>query len=319
MNTLYDENTSKMNPDTDEQELLETDISDISESTPTSGTPDENQMLEFLSRIKKITENRDGNDDIDEMDVDNMDADDFHNKAVELARFEKHKRALAICEIGMKRFPASVDLLADAIKYSSVTGDMSTASKYYEKLRNIPFQRWNWRAFTFSFDYLLRDPVANEAECRSTIENYKKYLPYEEKANMSESELEAALGNRERSALILAEAIHTLRRACQCALKLAEMQLERGDFEDVLETCNFGLSSVELQPTVPVPYFLLIRTLAEDSILHKKVNEHIEVSQSEIDAIYDTYESILSDFSELATHAQTIQMRMKLLKYIKAV
>ena len=119
--------------------------------------------------------------------------------------------------------------------------------------------------------------------------------------------------------MILAEAIHTLRRACQCGLKLAEMQLERGDFEDVLETCNFGLSSVELQPTVPVPYFLLIRTLAEDSILHKKVHEHKEVSQSEIDAIYDTYESILSDFPELATHAQTIQMRMKLLKYIKAV
>ncbi len=319
MNTLYDENVSKMNLSADKQESPETDIPDISESTPTSGTPNENQMLEFLSRIKKITENRDDNDDIDEMDVDNMDADDFHNKAVEFARFGKNKKALAICEIGMKRFSASVDLLADAIKYSSVTGDMSTASKYYEKLKNIPFQRWNWRAFTFSFDYLLGDPVANEAECRSTIENYKKYLPYEERANMSESELEAALGNQERSASILKEAIHTLKCACQCGLKLAEMQLERGDFEDVLETCNFGLSSVELQPTTSVPYFLLIRTLAEDSILHKKIHDHKEVSQSEVDDIYDTYESLLSDFPELVTHAETIDMRMKLLKYIKAV
>lgn len=325
MNTLYDENTSKMNPiddeqkSPDEQESPKADISDVSESTPASGTPDKNQMLEFLSRIKKITENRDGNDDIDEMDVDNMDADDFHNKAVELARFEKHKRALAICEIGMKRFPTSVDLLADAIKYSSVTGDMSTASKYYEKLRNIPFQRWNWRAFTFSFDYLLGDPIANEAECRSIIENYKKYLPYEEKANMAESELEAALGNHERCALVLEEAIHTLKCACQCGLKLAKMQLERGDFEGARETCNFGLSSAELQPTIPVPYLLFIRTLAEDSILHKKVHDHTEISQSEIDAIYDTYDSILSDFPELAAHAHTIQMRMKLLKYVKAV
>ena len=97
----------------------------------------------------------DGEEDMDDND---MDSDDYHNKAVDRARRGRNREATNICMEGLKKFPLNVDLLADTIKYSSEAGDMQTAADYYSILKeNVPFQRWNWRAFTFSFDYLLKE------------------------------------------------------------------------------------------------------------------------------------------------------------------
>lgn len=280
-------------------------------------TPSGN-ILELLSRMREMVPDSEDEEDMDEND---MDSDDYHNKAVNRARRGRNREATDICMEGLEKFPLNVDLLADTIKYSSEAGDMQTAADHYSILKkNVPFQCWNWRAFTFSFDYLLKeDPIANEDECRSIVEHYKKYLPYEEKANMAESELEAALGNAEGSMSVLKDAISTHTNASQCALRLADMQMERGLFGDVLTTTNYGIAaSAEVQPSINIPYLYYIRALAKDHLLHKKVCAGEPVTKEELEALKEEYDLILDEFPELMRHAHTIKTRAKMLKFVKA-
>lgn len=160
--------------DEDVKELI--GIPEADDESSEDDTPSGN-ILELLSRMRGMMSDSDDEEDMDDND---MDSDDYHNKAVDRARRGRNREATEICMEGLKKFPLNVDLLADTIKYSSEAGDMQAAANYYSILKaNVPFQRWNWRAFTFSFDYLLKeDPIANEKECRSIVEYYKKYLPY---------------------------------------------------------------------------------------------------------------------------------------------
>lgn len=172
---LGNDDTAGTPADNDAEEIIDMpEIDDASSEDETSS----GNILELLSRMREMMSDSDDEDDADESD---MDSDDYHNKAVDRARRGKKREAAGICMEGLKKFPRNVDLLADTIKYSSEAGDMRTAAAHYSILKeSVPFQRWNWRAFTFSFDYLLKkDPIANEDECRHIIAHYKKYLPYE--------------------------------------------------------------------------------------------------------------------------------------------
>lgn len=269
--------------------------------------------LELLSQVRALMP------DPDE-DESNMDSDDYHNKAVDYARRDKYREAAKICQQGLRKFPLNVDLMADTIKYSAEAGDMQTADEYYTALKaKVPFRRWNWRAFTFSFDYLLKaDPIANADECRTIISQYKKYLPHEEKACVAESELEAALGRPDISMNVLKEAVRTHTNASQCALRLADMQMDFGLFEDVLATTNYGVAaSAEAQPSINAPYLYYIRALAKDSLLHKKVYEGKPVTAEEVNDLSEEYKLLASEFLSLKRYARTIEIRAKMLKFIK--
>ncbi len=273
-------------------------------------------LLDLLSKMQEILPDEDD----DEEDSDGMDADDYHNKAVELSRKGRFRQAVDVCVDGLGHYPNNVDLIADTIKYASESGDMQKAAEYFQILKeNIPWQRWNWRAFTFSFDYLMEDdPVKNEEICREIISNYKAYLPYEEKAYMAESELEAALGNSERSMEVLVKTVESLANASQCALRLADMQLERGRFEDVVKTTNYAISaSAEVQPSINIPYLLLVRTLAKDAILHRSCFSECLPSAKDVEEVSQEYDLLVSEFPELIRHVGVVNTRRKMLKFIR--
>ena len=308
-------NLTESLPDGETMDKLDCSTAENEPSDSEGNFPD---YLEMLSRIRGMVSDSDDEEDSEESD---MDSDAYHNNAVDLAHRRRYRDAMEICMKGLKKFPLNVDLLADTIKYSSRAGDMQTASEHYSVLKtSIPFRRWNWRAFTFSFDYLLKeDPVANEGECRSIIENYKKFLPYEEKASMAESALEAALGDAEGSMCVLKEAIRTHANASQCALCLADMQMDRGLYEDVLTTTKYGIAaSAETQPSINIPYLFYIRALAKDYLLHKKECTGEAITKEELEALKEEYKLLISVFpEELMRFADTIKMRAKMLKFVK--
>lgn len=205
---------------------------------------DGNIFSDLLSQVAAIAR-KDNNNAEDEDDDDyyddeeGEDSDYYHNEAVKYARYGKFNKSAQICIAGLKRFPYDVDLLADVIKYSSDAGNRDVSCKYYAVLKDtVPVQRWNWRAYSFSLEYLLNDPIGNEYECRAIIANYKRYIPYEEKVYVAESELEEALGNADRSMEVLHEALASRENASQCSIRLADMQMDRGLYEDVIATSN---------------------------------------------------------------------------------
>lgn len=135
---------------------------------------------------------------------------------------------------------------------------------------------------------------------------------------MAESELEAALGNHERSLSVLNEAISVLPNAPQCSLRLTDMQLERGMYEDVVHTARYGLSaSAETQPSINIPYMYYVMALAGDALLHRKYAESNEVPQDEVTRIRNSYAKMLNKFPELRRHKDNIVMRIKMLDMFK--
>ena len=290
---------------------------------PEDHKTDAENFLAALSHMRELMDNYEDPESESGEDSGSicMTAGDYHNKATHYARRGDHKSAADICIDGLLRFPYNIDLRADIIKYCSEIGDTETAAQQYAFLRNsVPFRCWNWRAFSFSLDHLLADsPIKNEEECRLLIDQYKAYLPYEEKACVAESELEAALGNAETSMQVLETAILAHANASQCAIRLADMQMERGLYTEVITTADYGIAaSAEVQPSVNVPYLYYIRALAKDHILHKKECRQEPICSEDITALMDEYELMLHEFPELLQHAHTIRMRMKMLKFMKA-
>lgn len=257
----------------------------------------------------------------DDEDGENDDENDYHNKSADLARKGKIREAVGMCVRGLERFPNNMDLLADAIKYSSDIGDVKSAEDYLEKLNErVPRNTWNWRSYTFVLDFLMKNPSDNEEICREIIADYKKNLPYEEKSSVAESELEEKLGNHERSKEILEQAVKERFNAPQAALRLLDLQLQHGEFEEALRTSDYFLiASCEAQPSTNLNYQLYVRCLAEDAILHKKYFEKENVTEDEVERLKGMYERILK-IPELGFRfGSNIKDRLVMLDFMKII
>ena len=131
-------------------------------------------------------------------------------------------------------------------------------------------------------------------------------------------ELEEALGNGERSMEVLLHVVDEHPNAPQCALRLADMQMDRGMFGEVIKTCNYGLSaSCEVQPSINIPYLILLRTLCKDALLFKRMHQGMHVTADEIDMLVKEYEFIRAEFPELSHYSAITRIRANCLKLQK--
>lgn len=265
--------------------------------------------------LQSISENDDDDDDDDQPQ---MDADDYHNKATEYARKSDHKKAVSICKQGLETFPDNIDLLADVIKYSSEMGDRVTAQAHLDRLMALPRASFNWRAYTFALDFLMEDSVGNEALCKDLISSYQKYLPFEEKAFVAESELASNLGQHSRSLEILEQTLEKMNNAPQCALRLADKQLEQGRFQEASRTVNYAMmASAETQASINVPYLIYVKCLAEDAVLHQRILAGETITPEEIACVRGNYEKLESHFPMIHMKFRSnISNRMNILAFL---
>lgn len=86
--------------DEDVEELI--DIPEADDESSSEGDTPSGNILELLSRMRGLMPNSDGDEDMDDND---MDSDDYHNKAVDRARRGRNREATDICMEGLKKFP----------------------------------------------------------------------------------------------------------------------------------------------------------------------------------------------------------------------
>lgn len=280
------------------------------------------EMLRMLAEARAQSD--DDQDEYDEDDEDDRevgestdkDADDYHNEAVRLANRDQYKRAVNVCLQGLEHWPDNVDLLADVIKYAVNCGMLGVAEMYFQLLgQRQPRKRWNWRAYTFSLDYLMLKPEENEKICRELIKDYQSSFPADEKSRVAEAELEDALGNPKRAMEVLTRALEQLPNAPQCALRLADKQMDCGMYDVVVKTCNYGLAaSCAAQPAIYAPYLLLLRTLATDALLHRKA----AVTSGEIADLDQQYALLEECFPTLCSrYDRSVTTRRKILRFMQ--
>lgn len=179
------------------------------------------------------------------------DADDFHNFAVDLARNSFDNLACEVLRRGLELFPRNCDLLSDFLQYGMNCGFREECKAYYERLHLLPRRRYTWRGFSFSINYLeqLADECESDEEfdllANEMIElsdEYLRFLPYEEDAYRSRANIYKTLREPDKEVDMLKEGLSKLNSAPRCALQLADLLVERGEYEEALKIIPRGLS-----------------------------------------------------------------------------
>lgn len=228
------------------------------------------------------------------------DADDYHNFAVTFARLDQEDRACQILEKGLQVFQKNVDLLADYIKYGVICAEFEKCDMYYQKLLTINKKRWNWRAFTFSIDYLLsmidfkdlssRDEENLIGSIKSLAGEFQESLPNDEQGYVSEYDIYKAFNDSEKAEEVLVTALEKLPIAPKCALRLADMLYEKGEYSRALmylKRCE--IDSIQPQSGIDKGYLYLLMTLCEVVVMFQ--SEEPLIKEKSIENVKKIYES----------------------------
>lgn len=228
-------------------------------------------------------------------------ADDFHNLAVVYAKANSFSYACDILERGLEQFVDAVDLLADYLIYGIKCNRFDKCRLYYETLNNIPKQRWNWRAFDFSIDYLLvrlsRGAADVDEKSLEELSNaFIRLCPTEDRAYLSKATVYQALGKNRQSIKVLETATgknSRAKRTPMCALRLAKHYFEEGEYEKALYLIAKAKNdNIEDQPSINRASLFIISCLckyAKFSIGYDSQEELSEEMAVLIDSAYQDF------------------------------
>lgn len=216
----------------------------------------------------------------------------FHNFALNFSRIEDSETACEIVEKGVELFPNNTDLLADYLQMGSDCGQFDQCEQYYQRLIQIGYETWTWRAFSFSIDYLLlKYKSLADAEDKDIIQTAlaitdksREYIDSEE-SYCSEADIYNAINNSAKMIDALRAGIANCRRSPKCSLRYADYLIENGEYEEANKIVQKMLSMVSSQESINTAYVYYISGLCKYAI----------ALQNE-DFSPETAESIFGDF-----------------------
>lgn len=224
---------------------------------------------------------------------------DFHNVSVECARRNAEELACDFLERGLNKYPTSVDLLADYIKYGIVCNRLDKCEEYYNILIGISKKIWNWRAFRFSIDYLMTE--LEKGNCGDEIKQamlalaseFRQYLPHDENGYLAQAEIHNIFNERELEISVLEEAIAKITRAPKSLLRLADIYYSDGRLEETLNLLHrCERDSLEPQMGVSQGYLYYLDGLCQSNILMKELDKR-EVDREVIrDKVMEIYNNL---------------------------
>lgn len=223
---------------------------------------------------------------------------DFHNVSVECARRNVEDIACDYLERGLYKYPTSVDLLADYIKYGVACDRIEDCRRYYDALNQISKDNWNWRAFRFSIDYLMmemeKDNNGNEMKQKmlALASEFRQYIPDDENGFLVQAEIHNKFNERDLEIAILEEAIAKIPKAPKSLLKLADIYYSQGRLEETLNALHrCELDSLEAQMGVSQGYLYYLDGLCQTNILLRELTEgnqmERDIIREKVLGIYD--------------------------------
>lgn len=257
------------------------------------------------------------------------DANDFHNFAVELARENQEQLACLLIERGLKQFPSNVDLLSDYLQYGISIGREKECDEAFEKLMKIPNNRWTWRGFSFSINYLqhILDDVSDNSEQIEELKNriikiaddYVKFLPYSEEGYRAKARVYSSIkGNPNAELEILKGCLSAVKVCPKSALRSADIYFERGQYEDALDCVDRAIRDAnQTQGSINEGYVYYLSGLCKMSMLGTSgLNETEESEKEKIRDIFVDFNSAFLEFGfEIDETYKTVMVKKaKMLK-----
>lgn len=233
------------------------------------------------------------------------DTNDFHNISVAYAHLNMYVEACVVLERGLSEAPMNIDLIADIIQYSIKCGSdgMKRSQKYYKRLKTISDNEWNWRAFSFSLNYLT-------AEFESTVNSSKRTQLKKEifelsdtfitkknsdRAYFAKAEVYKYFGDSDKERAILDEAVEKLTSAQLCRFRLADIEFEKGHYQTSINMLKACLFDFKMQDVINKGAAFLILAMNRASIYFGKSDKRLlDEDRTEIESIYSDIDSARS-------------------------
>lgn len=232
--------------------------------------------------------------------ADSFDGDEnnFHNLAVVYAKANYYSIACKILDIGLSISPNSIDLLADFLVYGIKCNRFSDCERYYKVLKEIPYEKWNWRAFDFSIDYLLAKQSNSyskneKKEIELLCDKFIKYLSNEDRAYLAKANVCAFFGRQKQEIAILEEATTKNEiRTPMCALRLARYYFKNGLFDKALVLLIKARNdNIEDQPSVNRGALFMISCLCNYAKFSLMYSGHDELREDETLLVLNAYQN----------------------------
>nr|VFK21418.1 MAG: TPR repeat-containing protein [Candidatus Kentron sp. LFY] len=239
--------------------------------------------------------------------------EDFHSLAAELGNKSLYSLASRMALRGLEHFPQNMDLLSDGILYLSASGNIETADKLVEKLRGVPKEHWNGRAFVFLGNYLRLTGRFDKAF--ALYEEFKRQLPHDEHAYARHGQIFQQWGKHDQAIEIFEEGLEKTRKAPTTALLLAQSYIEVGEYSKAITAIERAIEgTASSQPTANISTLFWTRAEARDALIHtNRITEQVELVESIGSAIAD-YQAALSMPDRIVQYAFRGPQRIQVLQ-----
>lgn len=244
-------------------------------------------------------------------------ADDWHNFAVDIARSDLYDLCCDILEKGLELFPKNTDLLADYLQYGISCGKIDQCKSYYKVLSKIPKVRYTWRAYSFSVNWLQylwersdseKELEKLQKEMQELVAAFRRNIPEDEESYRCEADIFKLIHDRKEEERVLRSALEELKIAPKCALRLADMLFDRGDYEDALIQIQRGINDAnQTQASVNEGYLYYLLGLAKMAVA---MRNGASFDAETAEAIYENFDMALRMDNRVA-YRRTMEKKTK--------
>ena len=176
----------------------------------------------------------------------NATVENYFNLSVVLARENLFNLACLVLEVGLRQYPKEVDLIANFLRYGVSSSDhFPKCPKYFNDLKKIPKDKWGWRAYDFSIDYLracqtIEDDnnLVEDKEIENLITDFKLRFNKDERPYLSHSEYYRSIQQFDKELEVLKVAVENTYKPSKCSFRLAEIYFKKGEYKRAMELLN---------------------------------------------------------------------------------
>lgn len=229
-------------------------------------------------------------------------SNEYHNLGVELSNMGRNHLACIVLEKGLDEYPACVDLLGDYLKYGVDDVRWEQCENCYQVLKSLNRNDWNWRAYSFSIDYLLEKrkkttSLSERKALRNEVLRLAKAFVEKEESDLAYFDLAHAykeFNNKCEERATLEAAIAKNAFFPRCSLRLADIDISAGNYQAALKWLKVCEIAFKPQLDVNLAYVYLLKILSKSSLLLSKILENRESGltyQEDAYSIYRDYNS----------------------------
>jgi len=230
-------------------------------------------------------------------------AQDFINLSISFKESGDDITACRILERGLDIYNNDIELLAcylDCVIDSGIEKELIECEKFYVKIRENPLESYSENVFNSILKYLVtkisfgykREAIKSEAE--EILKVFDKQHPNREGSYIAHYKF---IDGREQQKSKLREAVNKLSSCPRCALTLADMLCDEGEYEDACNVIEKCLRSVQSLPMVNRAYAYYLQGICKYGIFQKL--DFIEDRELKVKEIYDTFRIAASEYYNL--------------------